>query len=89
MRGQLPIGSVVPGYRIIELIGAGAGGAVYLAEQEERGERVDGRADVLATWQEWPIAEAGSRRAGQPLQLGRARWARASRGIARRQRSRG
>ena len=40
MRGQLPIGSVLAGYRIIELIGDGAGGAVYLAEQEERGERV-------------------------------------------------
>jgi hypothetical protein len=40
MRGQLPIGSVLAGYRIIELIGDGAGGAVYLAEQEESGERV-------------------------------------------------
>jgi serine/threonine protein kinase len=40
MRGQLPIGSVLAGYRIIELIGEGAGGAVYLAEQEEGGERV-------------------------------------------------
>jgi ABC-type transport system substrate-binding protein len=40
MRGQLPIGSVLAGYRIIELIGEGAGGAVYLAEQDERGERV-------------------------------------------------
>ncbi|MEN3283457.1 MAG: hypothetical protein V7607_4597 [Solirubrobacteraceae bacterium] len=40
MRGQLPIGSVLAGYRIIELIGEGAGGAVYLAEQEETGERV-------------------------------------------------
>jgi hypothetical protein len=29
MRGQLPIGSVLGGYRIIELIGEGAGGAVY------------------------------------------------------------
>jgi hypothetical protein len=28
MRGQLPIGSVIAGYRIIELIGEGAGGAV-------------------------------------------------------------
>jgi hypothetical protein len=37
MRGQLPIGSVLAGYRIIELIGEGAGGAVYLAEREERG----------------------------------------------------
>jgi serine/threonine-protein kinase len=40
MRGQLPIGSVLAGYRIIGLIGDGAGGAVYLAEQEESGERV-------------------------------------------------
>src|SRR3954470_1439844 len=40
MRGQLPIGSVLAGYRVIELIGDGAGGAVYLAEHEERGERV-------------------------------------------------
>jgi ABC-type transport system substrate-binding protein len=40
MRGQLPIGSVLAGYRIIELIGDGAGGAVYLAGQEETGERV-------------------------------------------------
>jgi serine/threonine protein kinase len=40
MRGQLPIGSVLAGYRIIELIGEGAGGAVYLAEQGESGERV-------------------------------------------------
>jgi serine/threonine protein kinase len=40
MRGQLPIGSVLAGYRVIELIGDGAGGAVYLAEQGEGGERV-------------------------------------------------
>jgi serine/threonine protein kinase len=40
MRGQLPIGSVLAGYRIVELISEGAGGAVYLAEQDERGERV-------------------------------------------------
>jgi serine/threonine-protein kinase len=40
MRGQLPIGSVLAGYRIIELIGEGAGAAVYLAEQAESGERV-------------------------------------------------
>src|SRR4051794_10325767 len=40
MRGQLPIGSVLAGCRIIELIGEGAGGAVYLAEREETGERV-------------------------------------------------
>ena len=40
MRGQLPIGSVVAGYRIIELVGEGASGAVYLAEHEEKGERV-------------------------------------------------
>jgi ABC-type transport system substrate-binding protein len=40
MRGQLPIGSVLAGYRIIELIGEGGGGAVYLAEQEDRGDRV-------------------------------------------------
>ena len=40
MRGQLPIGSVLAGYRIIELIGEGSGGAVYLAEHEETGERV-------------------------------------------------
>jgi serine/threonine protein kinase len=35
-----PIGSIVAGYRIIELIGGGSGGAVYLAEQEQTGERV-------------------------------------------------
>src|SRR4051794_13282784 len=40
MRGQLPIGSVLAGYRIVGLIGEGAGGAVYLAEQGETGERV-------------------------------------------------
>ena len=40
MRGQLPTGSVLAGYRIIELIGEGSGGAVYLAEQGESGERV-------------------------------------------------
>jgi hypothetical protein len=28
MRGQLPIGSVLAGFRIIELVGEGAGGAV-------------------------------------------------------------
>ena len=40
MRGHLPIGSVLAGYRIIELVGGGSGGAVYLAEHEETGERV-------------------------------------------------
>jgi ABC-type transport system substrate-binding protein len=40
MRGQLPIGAVLAGYRIIELIGEGSGGAVYLAELQETGERV-------------------------------------------------
>ncbi len=40
MRGQLPIGSILAGYRIVELIGEGSGGAVYLAEQEETGEPV-------------------------------------------------
>src|SRR3954469_3649127 len=40
MRGQLPIGSALAGYRILELIGEGAGGAVYLAENEASGERV-------------------------------------------------
>ncbi len=39
MRGQLPIGSVVAGYRVLELIGEGAGGAVYLVEREGTGER--------------------------------------------------
>ena len=37
-----------------------------------------------STWLRWPIAVAGSRRAGQPRPLGRSRWARAGRGIARR-----
>ena len=40
MRGQLPIGTVIAGYRLLEVIGEGAGGAVYLAEREGTGERV-------------------------------------------------
>jgi len=40
VRGQLPIGAVLGGYRIIKLIGEGSGGAVYLAEQEAGSERV-------------------------------------------------
>jgi ABC-type transport system substrate-binding protein len=40
VRGQLPIGSVLAGYRIVGLIGDGAGGAVYLAEHEGGGEPV-------------------------------------------------
>ena len=39
MRGQLPIGSVLAGYRVVELIGEGAGGTVYLVEHDETGER--------------------------------------------------
>ena len=39
MRGELPIGSVLGGYRVLELIGEGAGGAVYLVESEATGER--------------------------------------------------
>jgi hypothetical protein len=31
VRGQLAIGSVLAGYRVVELIGEGAGGTVYLA----------------------------------------------------------
>jgi hypothetical protein len=34
MRGQPPIGSVIAGHRILELIGQGAGGTVYLVESE-------------------------------------------------------
>ncbi|HEY6890776.1 MAG TPA: serine/threonine-protein kinase, partial [Solirubrobacter sp.] len=40
MRGQLPIGAVLAGYRILELIGEGAGGAVYRAERVDDGGRV-------------------------------------------------
>ena len=39
MRGQLPIGSVLAGYRVLELIGEGSGGTVYLVESETTGER--------------------------------------------------
>ena len=39
MRGQLPIGSVLAGYRVLDLIGEGAGGTVYLVESEATGER--------------------------------------------------
>jgi ABC-type transport system substrate-binding protein/tRNA A-37 threonylcarbamoyl transferase component Bud32 len=39
MRGPLPIGSVIAGYRVLELIGEGAGGTVYLVEKEGTGER--------------------------------------------------
>jgi ABC-type transport system substrate-binding protein/predicted Ser/Thr protein kinase len=37
MRGQLPIGSVLAGYRVLELIGEGSGGTVYLVESEATG----------------------------------------------------
>src|SRR4051794_5302208 len=39
MRGQLPIGSVLAGYRVVELIGEGAGGTVYLVESDATGEQ--------------------------------------------------
>ena len=39
MRGQLPVGSVLAGYRVVEPIGEGAAGTVYLVEREETGER--------------------------------------------------
>ena len=37
MRGQLPIGSVLAGYRVLEVIGEGSGGTVYLVENEATG----------------------------------------------------
>src|SRR4051794_4462209 len=39
MRGQLPIGSTLAGYRVLELIGEGAGGTVYLVESAATDER--------------------------------------------------
>jgi serine/threonine-protein kinase len=40
VRGHLPIGAVLAGYRVIELIGEGAGGAVYRAERAGAGGQV-------------------------------------------------